>query len=135
MTVYRCSVCDTEYDEKKEGVQWSQLAKDWACHVCESGKPLFRPMEDKAPGTDSIKTEVGTVSDQPDAFDKTFDEFEFYMADIHTMAETGRSIIEPMRTKRPSFSWDDILIKGAQLAKIPLNFDQAVNAQTILCSL
>jgi glutamate synthase domain-containing protein 2 len=48
------------------------------------------------------------------------------------MAETGESIIEPMRTRKPTFSWDDILIRGAQLAKIPLNQNQAVNTQTTI---
>jgi glutamate synthase domain-containing protein 2 len=64
--------------------------------------------------------------------EKTFDEFEAYMADIHIMSETGQSIIEPMRTRQPTFSWDDILIKGAQLSKVPLNLDQAVNTKTVI---
>ena len=63
---------------------------------------------------------------------KTFDEFEAYMADIHIMSETGQSIIEPMRTRQPTFSWDDILIKGAQLSRVPLNIDQAVNTKTVI---
>jgi glutamate synthase domain-containing protein 2 len=54
------------------------------------------------------------------------------MADIHVMAETGQSIIEPMRTRQPTFAWDDILIKGAQLSKLPLNHDQPVNTKTII---
>lgn len=54
------------------------------------------------------------------------------MTDIHQMAETGESIIEPMRTKATSFSWDEILIKGAQLAKIPLNRDEPVNSETVI---
>jgi glutamate synthase domain-containing protein 2 len=37
-----------------------------------------------------------------------------------------------MRTKKPVISWDDILIKGAQLARIPLNDDDAVNTETII---
>lgn len=48
------------------------------------------------------------------------------------ISETGASIIEPMRTERPTFSWDEILVKGAQLAKIPLNHDEAVNTKTII---
>jgi glutamate synthase domain-containing protein 2 len=54
------------------------------------------------------------------------------MADIHQMAETGESIIEPMRTRKPTFSWDDLLIKGAQLARLPLNADEAVATETII---
>lgn len=60
------------------------------------------------------------------------DEIETYMADIHQMAETGASIVEPMRTRKPTFSWDDLLIKGAQLAKLPLNADEAVATETVI---
>ncbi len=60
------------------------------------------------------------------------DELEVRMADIHEMAASGRSVIEPMRTKLPSFSWDDVLIKGAQLARIPLNEDEPVRTQTVI---
>jgi hypothetical protein len=49
------------------------------------------------------------------------------MVDIHMISETGASIIEPMRTEKPTFSWDEILVKGAQLARIPLNHDEAVS--------
>ena len=54
------------------------------------------------------------------------------MADIHTMAANGQSISEPMQTKKPIVSWDDILIQGAQLAKIPLNHDAPVITETII---
>jgi glutamate synthase domain-containing protein 2 len=54
------------------------------------------------------------------------------MADIHKMAETGESIIEPMRTRKPTFSWDELLIKGAQLAKLPLNKDEEVTSEAVI---
>jgi glutamate synthase domain-containing protein 2 len=54
------------------------------------------------------------------------------MVDIHSMAETGKSIIEPMRTRKKTFSWDDLLIKGAQLAKTPLNDNEPVRTETII---
>ncbi|MCP4688433.1 MAG: FMN-binding glutamate synthase family protein, partial [Desulfobacterales bacterium] len=57
---------------------------------------------------------------------------ETAMADIHRMAETGRSVSEPMRTARPTISWDDILFQGAQLSRIPLNHGEPVNTQTII---
>ena len=60
------------------------------------------------------------------------DDFEVNMADIHHLAMTGKSIIEPMRTRIPTFSWDDILIKGAQLAKMPLNKTELVVTQTLI---
>ncbi|MGB6866198.1 MAG: hypothetical protein WBE11_10945, partial [Candidatus Aminicenantaceae bacterium] len=54
------------------------------------------------------------------------------MTDIHEMADTGRPIIEPMRTRKPTPSWDDILIIGAQLAKLPLNKDVPVSTETTI---
>ncbi|MGB6339058.1 MAG: FMN-binding glutamate synthase family protein, partial [Candidatus Aminicenantaceae bacterium] len=55
-----------------------------------------------------------------------------HMTDIHEMADTGRPIIEPMRTRKPTPSWDDILIIGAQLAKLPLNKDVPVSTETTI---
>jgi glutamate synthase domain-containing protein 2 len=82
--------------------------------------------------SDFSEVSADVVADTASVPEKTFDEFETYMADIHIMSETGQSIIEPMRTRQPTFSWDDILIKGAQLSKLPLNPDQAVNAKTVI---
>ena len=124
MAIYKCTVCDTEFDETKEGKQWHRLPEDWACHVCESGKSLWRAV------TETPASEAAAVPEPMP--EKTVDEFEAYMADIHRMAETGRSIIEPMRTRQPTFSWDDILIKGAQLARLPLNHDQTVSTRTVI---
>jgi len=51
------------------------------------------------------------------------DDFEKSMGDIQRLAVTGKSIIGPIRTTKSIISWDEILIKGAQLATIPLNDD------------
>ena len=132
MTVYKCSVCETLYDEEKEGMDWNNLEPDWNCDVCESGKSMWQPMEGGPATADSSGSVAGAAENIADGTEKVFDDFETYMADIRTMAETGESIIEPMRTKKVSFSWDDILIKGAQLAKIPLNHEQPVNTNTTI---
>lgn len=63
---------------------------------------------------------------------RQFDELENYMSDIHKISVTGESIIEPMRTTKTVIGWDDILIKGAQLAKIPLNDSEPVGTQTVI---
>ncbi|MBK5132881.1 CDGSH iron-sulfur domain-containing protein [Candidatus Bathyarchaeota archaeon] len=60
------------------------------------------------------------------------DDFEEVMKDIHQMSVSGKSIVEPMRTKKHVISWNDILIKGAQLAKTPLNDDVPVSTKTII---
>jgi len=131
MAIYTCSICETEFDEAKEGTEWDQLPSDWTCHVCESGKSLWRITDDAV--TNAASEGSADVVPGPASMpEKTFDEFEAYMADIHIMSETGQSIIEPMRTRQPTFSWDDILIKGAQLSKVPLNLDQPVNTKTVI---
>ncbi len=63
---------------------------------------------------------------------RSSDDLEVHMAEIHAAAETGRSIIEPMRTRKKTCSWDDLLIKGAQLAKAPLNDDEPVRTETVI---
>ena len=40
MTKYICTVCDTIYDEEKEGVKWDDLPNDWVCPVGESATKL-----------------------------------------------------------------------------------------------
>ena len=102
MTIYKCSVCETVFDEAKEGVKWEQLADDWACIVCESGKSFWRATDEKS-STDTPGVEAATADSVVDAPEKVFDDFETYMTDIHTMAQTGESIIEPMRKKSRRF--------------------------------
>jgi glutamate synthase domain-containing protein 2 len=55
-----------------------------------------------------------------------------YMEEIHTVAITGESLIEPMRTRKSTISWDDILIMGAQLARIPVGVDRVVSTRTVI---
>ena len=130
MAVYVCSVCDTEYDEVKEAVRWNDLPSDWVCPVCDSSKPFWHR---KNAGPDiSIPDESDTTTPVSFKPRKTEDSHESYLADIQSMAENGRSIIEPMQTRKPVVSWDDILILGAQLARIPLNHDEPVNTTTVI---
>ena len=132
MPVYKCLVCDYLYDEEKEGTKWEDLPDDWVCPVCGSTKSYFEPAEDEETEAGDVETAAGSVTPSLNDFRRTSDDLEEYMADIHAMAETGKSITEPMRTKKPVISWDDILIKGAQLARIPLNGDELVSATTVI---
>ena len=66
------------------------------------------------------------------AWRRRSDDLEQSMADIHAIAETAHSIIEPMRTRKPTISWDDLLFKGAQLARLPLNEDEPVRTETTI---
>jgi glutamate synthase domain-containing protein 2 len=126
MAVYKCMVCDTVYGEGNKGVKWDDLPDNWVCPVCGSGKSHHKLVQDAANKSDT--------SDTPGYRDESSrtSELETCMVDIHMISETGASIIEPMRTEKPTFSWDEILVKGAQLARIPLNHDEAVNTKTII---
>ncbi|MFC1849389.1 glutamate synthase-related protein [candidate division CSSED10-310 bacterium] len=132
MTRYICEVCEYIYDQEVEGTLWTDLPDTWLCPVCESAKSYYKlldespvPVPDSAGGQTRKKESVTS-------FLRDSDDLEQYMADIHKIAETGQSIIEPMRTRKPTIGWDDVLIKGAQLAKIPLNHEDQVRTKTVI---
>jgi glutamate synthase domain-containing protein 2/rubredoxin len=130
---YVCNTCGHVYDEGGQSKPWANLPADWACPICESDKSLFDP---EAAPPRRPAPDAGTAMRPPDQYlgewARTWDDRETHMADIHRMAETGRSISEPMRTSCTSVDWDEIFIKGAQLAKLPLNKDVAVNTRTVI---
>jgi len=132
VAVYKCEVCDYLYDEDKEGVKWEDLPDDWTCPVCGSPKAYFKAGETETSGTvaEAPATPASPVSTEE--FRRSSDDLEEQMADIHTMAETGESVLEPMRTQKQVISWDDILIRGAQLAKLPLNPGEDVVTETVI---
>jgi glutamate synthase domain-containing protein 2/rubredoxin len=145
MSVYRCEVCDYLYDETAEGAAWADLPDDWVCPVCGSEKSYFveaapEPVADRgaSAGTAEAGAEADAVASakaagaSDDAPRRQSDTRETLMADIHRMAETGESILEPMRTEPPGFTWDDLLIVGAQLARIPLDADVPVRTETVI---
>ncbi|MDF7826587.1 glutamate synthase-related protein [Pontiellaceae bacterium B12227] len=130
MMTYVCSVCGFEHGQDGE------LPDDWACPVCGAGKSLF-----EAKGDSSDETADPTPNEAPAAeaegsylkdWQRPSDDTEGRMADIHAMAETGHSIYEPMRTKLPVVSWNDILMTGAQLNPMPLAHDAAVSTKTVI---
>lgn len=135
MARYRCQVCEYIVDEDKTESLWMDLPASWGCPVCGSPQNLFEKVEEipTPEATPAIMERVGHTDNGPAAsLLRASDDIETYMADIHQMAETGRSIVEPMRTRKPTFSWDDLLIKGAQLATLPLNQDEPVATETVI---
>jgi len=132
MATYRCEVCDYIYDEDKEGVKWEDLPDDWVCPVCDSSQSEFVLVEKAGEKSETPEESSKEEKVSADEFARKSDDVEIHMADIHKMSETGDSIIEPMRTKNSVISWDDILIKGVQVAKIPLNHEEPVNTQTTI---
>lgn len=118
MKIFFCTVCGYLH----EGDSPPDL-----CPVCGASKDKFEEVK---------KKDVNQKKDGKDylaEWKRDSDELEATMSDIHQMASTGKSsIVEPMRTTKKTISWDDILIKGAQLFKIPLNKDEPVSTSTVI---
>jgi len=96
------------------------------------GTHWYMGFEDKESTIPLARSGEETIEEYLGNLKRHDDDFEEVMEDIHKISTTGRSIIEPMRTQKKVVSWDDILIKGAQLATIPLNDDEPVNLKTII---
>jgi methylamine---glutamate N-methyltransferase subunit C len=45
MSVWTCSVCGYQYDEKSEKVPFDQLPEDWSCPICNAPKSSFEKSE------------------------------------------------------------------------------------------
>jgi glutamate synthase domain-containing protein 2 len=129
-----CSVCEYVHDEEKTGQKWDDLPDEWVCPVCDSPKNYFSKMDaaEPEPQPQADKVEKETDTPAPIDLQKTMAEAEPYFADIQEIARSSRTVDEPMRTKEPVISWDEILIKGAQLARIPLNHDKPVATKTVI---
>ena len=132
MNKYECDVCGHLYDEEKEKKVFKEEPDSWACPVCASDKMQFKPKEEAKSTVVSTEEKVSQDDEYLSEWRRISDDFETHMADIHTMAETGDSISEPMRTRVNSISWNDILIKGAQLATIPVDTKEPVKTQTVI---
>jgi len=133
MVTYQCEICGYEYDESKEGRKFEELADDWDCIICESPKNLFK-IESVDEKSEKSQNQINNESSlpYPQDFAKSNSEFEKHMNIIHQMSVSGESIIEPMGTTLPVISWDDILILGSQLEKLPLEDDAEVNLKTTI---
>lgn len=134
---YRCKLCGHIYDEEKEGVKFEDLPDDWKCPMCFAPKNLFELVEE--PKTEEKKEEESPKVAQENKlenylkeYSRSSDEVEQRMEDIHTMAITGKSIISAMGTKLPVTSWNDILILGGQLSKMPLFEHEEVSLKTVI---
>ena len=136
MAQYICSVCEYVHDEEKTGQNWENLPDDWICPVCDSPKSYFSKVDEGDAGPEPPDEDGGAEKEvaAPSIIDlqKTMAEAEPYFADIQQIARSSRTVDEPMRTKEPVISWDEILIKGAQLARLPLDHEQPVNSRTVI---
>ena len=139
---FRCNVCHAfEYNvdagQPAAGIAPGTLPKDfpddWHCPVCGADKTQQQPVpDDSTPATESGARAEGEAPDYPPEWKRAESSVECRMDDIHKMAVSGRSLFEPMRTQKKVIGWDDILIRAAQLAKIPLNEDDEVSTRTVI---
>ena len=86
MAIYKCKVCGFIYDEEKQGKPISELT---ACPVCKqpvSNLLPVEPVEEKA----AAKCWTGDLAYDPET--ARTDSQARYMAEIHEMAVTGKSI-------------------------------------------
>ena len=133
MSAYECTVCGFVYDESTEGTPWENLDQDWVCPVCAAEKDFFESTDVAAKPQDTSPTKaVADLGSYLSQWKRSSDELEPSMVMIHEMAVTGESVVEAMRTRRPVIAWEDILFKGAQLARLPLNEDVIVNTRTTI---
>jgi glutamate synthase domain-containing protein 2 len=123
------------------------LTDDWRCWICGAKKDHLKPLfestseELKKVVTCPICGKVHSYSEylqeqEMESYQapwrRNSDETESHMMEIQQISLVNKSLNEPMRTKAPVISWEDILILGAQLASIPLNRDEEVNTRTII---
>lgn len=157
MPMYRCDVCQTfEYEAErgdsrtgiKPGTPVGQFPEDWRCPICDSDRTHLTPVGEPSrvvsleetilsEGDESIvlsHIKNVDVEGYLGEWRRETDSLEAHMEDIHRMSMTGESIVEPMRTRKDVISWDGILIKGAQLARTPLNEDEVVGTRTVIGS-
>ncbi len=126
MAVYKCSVCGFVFDEEKQGRKFSELE---VCPVCKQPVSKFEKI------SDDEEQKVPQPYQGELAYDAKYtrtDKTARYMAEIHEMAVTGKSIGGSMGTQMPLPSWDDILILGAQLDTLPLNDNDPVDTRTVI---
>ena len=129
-----CPACGYIYDEAREAAAFEALPDGWECPVCGLPKREFEVegTADKPPPAGQLDGGTADLDAYLRPWVRPGDDVEAHMADIHRMAVTGASIVEPMRAKKAGASWDDILIRGAQLARLPLNPAEPVNTRTVI---
>ena len=128
MAVYKCSICGMIFDEEKEGKKLSELD---CCPICKQPISKFEKISDgDAPATSAPAAAQGDL-----AYDPQFARIDRscrYMAEIHEMAVSGKSIDGAMGTLMPMPGWDDILLLGAQLDPPPLLDGDPVDTTTVI---
>ena len=126
MAIYKCKICGAIYDEEKEGKPVSELD---CCPICKQSVSNFLPLPsaDEKPAAKSYSGKLDY-----DSATARHDSSARYMAEIHEMAVTGKSIGGAMSTMMPMPNWDDVLLLGAQLNPPPLDDGDEVDTVTVI---
>ena len=131
MAVYKCTICGYIFDEAKEGKPFSSLE---VCPICKQPPSKFEKIgesESASPApVPAPDADPGSLAYDP-AFARQ-DKSCRYMAEIHDMAVSGKSIDGAMGTLMPMVGWDDILLLGAQLDPPPRNDDDPADLRTVI---
>lgn len=132
MAAFTCALCGNTYDEEAEGVLFADLPDDWECPVCMGPKSMYKGTEEPEQAAAPI-TKNEPKAANPLAWPEEFVHHDGGLLDeIHTLAETGKSITEPMNTQMDVPGFEQIVVLGAQLARPPLLEDEAVNLKTVI---
>lgn len=130
MAIYKCKICGAIYDEEKEGKPMSQMD---GCPVCKQPLSNMELIEETVNETVDVAAPESYFGDLAyDAATSRRDPSCRYMAEIHEMAVTGKTIGGSMGTKMPMPDWDDILLLGAQLNPPPLYEKDFVDTVTVI---
>jgi len=129
--LYECGLCSFQWDELVEKMKWGDLPDTWTCPVCGSGKDSFIKKTRSTPEEITVP-QAENLDGYLEEWHRSADEFESHMTDIHQISVSRQTIIDPMRTRNETVSWNDILFKGAQLFKLPLNKSRPVNTGTVI---
>lgn len=128
MAIYRCSVCNYEFNEGREG---KSLASLGVCPICKQDLGRFVLVEGTEEETEAKKEVVQGTLDYDPVYSRK-DAKCRYMEEIHEMAVSGEPLHAAMGTMMPMPGWDDILILGAQLDPMPLAENAPVNTKVVI---
>jgi glutamate synthase domain-containing protein 2 len=96
--------------------------------VCAAPAELF--IEERAP-EQKLPPVIDTL-DYLAAWQRKDDDVEPRFARLQRLATTGETEISAMGTHRHAVTWDDILLCGAQLDRLPLEKDEDVSTRTTI---
>ena len=124
MTFHRCAICTTIYDEST--TPFDSLPESWRCPVCMAPKSAF------------ITVQTEWEKDEPKKeLDLSYDESLAIHDDgpmdyIHEISVSGESPGEAMDTLLPVKGFNDILIAGAQLHRMPKEKSEPVDTSVVI---